>query len=198
MGSGEASSPPGGSAPVGSTSVKVTHLSPTVTKEKLLLHFRRAGEISGDPAIHITETSVYAHVNYYDPLSAQNALTLNGSHIDGTKITVKLAKQQQQKQQQQQQQGKAPSSKNSGIDCDNYEEELKLEPKQWNTLMMVKEGSSTTLFQEIMSPYKTNPNVMATPDYGQMFVKFKGKLEAVEDARKFLKKHLKQELFLDR
>ena len=43
------------------SSVKVTHLPPTITKEKLYRHFRRAGEIDGDPVINYTAKSMFAY-----------------------------------------------------------------------------------------------------------------------------------------
>ena len=48
-------------APPTCASIKVTRLRPTITKEKLYMHFKEVGEIDGDPVIHSTPQSVYAH-----------------------------------------------------------------------------------------------------------------------------------------
>ena len=161
-------------------SVKVTHLPPTITKEKLYLHFRKAGEIKGEPVIHVTSKSVFAHVNFYQPMSAQNAASmLDNSIIDGTKIRVKLAR-------------------TKSIERDNYEEVLKLDPNQWNTLMLVNPNSGTSLFQDAISPYKSNPNVIIQLEYENQSVKSSGKFDAVEDVHSTLKRQLNKELPVDR
>ena len=173
------------------TSVKVTHLPAGITKEKLYAHFRFAGELVGDPIIHITAKSVYAHINFVEPQAAQNAVRqLNGSSIDGTSITVKLANKQATASSGQ------PANE-ACVDPENYEKRLQLDLMQWNTLMMVSPGS-TTQFSEIMAPYKTNPNVVATPMYEEMCIKFVGKFDAVDDACAFLRRHLNKEISLDR
>ena len=169
------------------TSVKVTHLPPTITKEKLYLHFRKAGEIKGEPVIHITSKSVFAHVNFHQPMSAQNAASmLDNSIIDGTTIRVKLART------------KSPNVETKSIERDNYEKVLKLDPNQWNTLMLVNPVSGISLFQDAISPYKSNPNVIIQLEYENHSVKFSGKFDAVEDAYSTLKRQLNKELPVDR
>ena len=167
-------------------SVKVTHLPLTITKEKLHLHFLKAGEIKGEPVIHVTDKSVYAHVNFHQPMSAQNAVSmLNNSVIDGTTIRVKLARM------------KSPNVETKSIERDNYEKVLKLDPNQWNTLMLVNPNSGTSLFQDTISPYKSNPNVLIKLEYENQSVKFSGKFDAVEDAYSTLKRQLNKELPVD-
>ena len=69
-----------------SYSVKVTHIAPTVTREKLLCHFSAAGE--ANCTIHPSKNT-YAHVNFKDEHTAQHAVAmLNGSILDGWKINV--------------------------------------------------------------------------------------------------------------
>ena len=167
-------------------SVKVTRLPPTITKEKLHLHFRKAGEIKGEPVIHITNKSVYAHVNFNEPISAQNAVSmLDNSDIDNLKIRVKLA----------------PTKSNvemNSIEYDNYEKILKVGMNQWNTLMLVDPVSKTSPFQDAIAPYKSNPNVIIHLAYENQSVKFSGKYDAVEDAYSTLKRQLTKELPVDR
>lgn len=68
-------------------SVKVTHLAPTVTEEKLKLHFSAAGEVV-NCKIHHTKNA-YAHVNFKDEQTALRAVAvINGSFLDGWKINV--------------------------------------------------------------------------------------------------------------
>ena len=168
-------------------SVKVTHLPTTITKEKLHLHFLKAGEIRGEPVIHVTDKSVYAHVNFHQPMSAQNAVSmLNNSVIDGTTIRVKLARM------------KSPNAETKSIERDNYEKVLKLDPNQWNTLMLVNPNSGTSLFQDVISPYKSNPNVIIQLVHENQSVKFSGKFDAVEDAYSTLKRQLNKELPVDK
>ena len=174
---------PTSAGPPGSTSVKVTHLPPGVTKEVLYMHFRKAGEIDGDPVIHVGPKSIYAHINFYDPLAAQRAVTLlERSQINGVSITVKLAKKQA-----------APTPK---IDRENHEKIMQLSDGQWNYLMHMSGGMC--LFSEIIVPYKSNPNVIITPVNLEMRIKFAGKFEAVKSAYDFVKKNLKKEIVLDR
>ena len=166
--------------PPGSTSVKVTHLPPGVTKELLYMHFRKAGEIDGDPVIHVGPKSIYAHINFYDPLAAQRAVTLfQGSQINGVGITVKLQA--------------APKPK---IDRENHEKIMQLSDEQWNYLMHMSGG--TCLFSEIIVPYNSNPNIVITPVDLEWRIKFAGKFEVVESAYDFVKKNLKKEIVLDR
>ena len=170
------------------TSVKVTHLPPTITKEKLHQHFSMVGEIKGEPAIHITAKTKFAHVNFHDPQVAQNAVShLDGSAIDGVTITVKL-------------QNKKPKAKEASEEAEEEsggrEKVMKLEDSQWNALMMASGGSS--LFKEITAPFRSNPNVVMTPVYEEHCIKFTGTPEAVQDAFSFLKKHLNREIHIKR
>ena len=67
--------------------VKVTHLAPTITEEKLKLHFSAAGEVV-NCKIHHTKNA-YAHVNFKDEQTALRAVAvINGSFLDGWKINV--------------------------------------------------------------------------------------------------------------
>ena len=67
--------------------VKVTHLAPTVTEEKLQFHFSAAGEVVNCKIHHTKNT--YAHVNFKDEQTALHAVAmLNGSFLDGWKINV--------------------------------------------------------------------------------------------------------------
>ena len=150
-----------------------------------------------DPSIHITTKSVYAHVNFIEPQAAQNAVSqLNGSSIDGMSINVKLSNKQ----------ATAPSSSSSSghpakeacVDPDNHEKMLQLDSMQWSALMTASSGSTTIQFYEIMAPYKTNTNVVATPMCQEMCIKFVGKYDAVEDACSFLRRHLNKDISLDR
>ena len=59
------------------------------------MHFKEAGQLDGDPVIHSTPNSVYAHINFLTPEAAQRAVdTLHRSKIDGSSINVKLSKKQ--------------------------------------------------------------------------------------------------------
>lgn len=72
-----------------SFAVKVTHLAPTVTEDKLWYHFQGAGEIICC-TIH-QSANRYAHVNFKHQQGAANAqIHLNGSMLDGWKINVSM------------------------------------------------------------------------------------------------------------
>ena len=174
-----------------SDSVKVTHLPPGITKEKLLEHFKMAGEIKGMPNIHHTAKTTYAHVNFVEPSAAKFAAEhLNGSSIDGVSLTVKLQPKKKPPKAKQ-----VPTEEKE-FDPNNFEKVMKLEESQWNSLMLVKRG--TTQFKEIMAPFKSNPNVMVTPLLEESRIKFTGKQDAVKDAFSFLKRSLSKEITIDR
>lgn len=165
--------------------MKVTHLPPNITKEKLYLHFRKAGEIDGNPILHETPTSKYAHVNFYDPVSAERAVNLR--KIDNFSITVKLVKRP----------GNQIPAEVPKLDPDRYDKIMKLDGQQWNSLMLVNTGG-TSQFQEIMALFKSNPNVNITPLYDEMKIKFAGTFDAVECAYGFLQTSLKKEINFDK
>ena len=168
---------------MGGSSVKVTHLPPTVTKEKLYSHFKQAGEIKGEPVIHVVDSSKYAHVNFHDPHSAQSAVSmLNNSVLDGVTIRVKVARLQTQKAKSLEQ-------------C-SHEKILRLDSNQWNTLMLNSSGRAA--LKEIMSPFDSNQNVIIQPLFKDQSVRFSGKRDAVEDAYMFLWRSLNKELPIDR
>jgi len=143
------------------------------------MHFRKAGEIKGEPAIHATAKSMYAHVNFYDPAADCAVRDLNGSVMDGTSITVKLAKKS------------APNETEKVVSKDNHNKVLKLKTKQWNALMLVNE-SGTKLFEELTDPYKYNQSVLIKPVFEENAIKFTGKHDAVESAFSFFQKQLKK------
>ena len=169
-------------------SVKVTHISRNITVEQLYYHFKCAGEISGQPVLMNPQKSPfqYAYVNYLDHVSAQKAVELlHQSELGGTAITVKLSMNKI-----------APQSED--VSDDNFERVLKLDPKQWNSLMLVNPTTGSTLFKEVMDPFNVNPNVTFTPDYQSQSVKFSGKRETAEYAYDYLSKQLDKEFFIDR
>ena len=166
-------------------SVKVTHISCNIKVEQLYYHFKCAGEISGQPVLINPQTSQfqYAYVNYLDHVSAQKAVDLlHKSKLGGTAITVKLSMNKI-----------APQSED--ISDDNFERVLKLNPKQWNSLMLV---NPTTGSKEVMDPFNVIRDVTFTPDYQSQSVKFSGKRETAEYAYGYLSKQLDKEFFIDR
>ena len=170
--------------------MKVTHLPSDITKEKLLEHFKVAGEIEGMPAIHYTEQSnyAYAHVNFIKPSAAEYAAEhLNRSSINGVSLTVKLQPQKRPPKAKQVQ---------TEFDPNNFEKVMKLEESQWNSLMLRKGGM--TQFKEIMAPFNSNPNVVVTPLPEKGCIKFTGKQDAVEDAFRYLKRNLSKEITIAR
>ena len=169
-------------------SVKVTHISRNITVEQLYYHFKCAGEISGQPVLMNPQNTQfqYAYVNYLDHVSAQKAVELlHQSELGGTAITVKISMNKI-----------APQSED--ISDDNFERVLKLDPKQWNSLMLVNPTTGSTLFKEVMGPFNVNPDVTFTPDYQSQSVKFSGKRETAEYAYGYLSKQLDKEFFIDR
>ena len=168
-------------------SVKVTHISRNITVEQLYYHFKCVGEISGQPVLMNPKKSPfqYAYINYLDHVSAQKAVLLNQSNLGGTEITVKLSMNKI-----------APQSEE--VSDDNFERVLKLDPKQWNSLMLVNPTTGSTLFKEVMDPFNVNPDVTFTPDYQSQSVKFSGKRETAEYAYGYLSKQLDKEFFIDR
>ncbi len=168
------------------TAVKVTHLPPTVTGEKLYLHFRQVGEINGQPVIHATAKSIYADVNFFHPHVAENAVSrLDQSVLDGTVIRVKLST------------GSPTNNPVAESDPDSYIKQLKFDPKQWNSLMLLN-SKGTSQFKEISAPFTSNPNVVISRNDDDQTIKFTGKLEAVQDAYDHLRKHLNKELPIER
>jgi RNA recognition motif-containing protein len=171
----------------GSTSVKVTHLPPSITKEKMNAHFSVVGKINGDPNLQVTQKSVYGYVNYLDPHSAQRAVNeLHCSEIDGVSITVKLAKNS----------GSTTKAPNADSGNHHHEKVMKLSSEQWNSLMLT--SGETSLFKELTAPFKSNPNVTITPICEEMRVKFAGKFDAVESAYDILNKNMKKEIVFNR
>ena len=176
-----------------SSSVKVTHLPPGITKEMLWKHFKMAGEIKGMSTIHHTAKTTYVHVNFVNPSAAKFAAEyLNGSSINGVSLMVKLQPKKKPPKSKQ------VPTKEKEVDPNIFEKvmKLQLEESQWNSLMHVKGG--TTQFKEIMAPFKSNPNVMVTPLLEESCVKFTGKQDTVEDAFSFLKRSLSKEITIDR
>ena len=170
-------------------SVKVTHISRNITEKQLYNHFKSAGEISVQPFFNKNPPNSlfqYAYVNYLDHVSAQKAVDLlHKSKLGGTTITVKLSMNKI-----------APQSED--ISDDNFERVLKLNPKQWNSLMLVNPTTGSTLFKEVMDPFNVNRDVTFTPDYQSQSVKFSGKRETAEHAYGYLSKQLDKEFFIDR
>ena len=69
--------------------VKVSHIPPSLTEAKLEAHFNQVGDVARS-RIHRTNNP-YAHVHFKDQDYAKLAVErLNGSHIDGQVIGVKL------------------------------------------------------------------------------------------------------------
>ena len=85
-----------------SYSVKVTHLSPSVTKDMLYEHFSQVGELAGLPSIHETAHDSdrrYAHVNFKNHSGALAAVSKLDNSILGHErwpIKVKLAQSSKQ------------------------------------------------------------------------------------------------------
>lgn len=78
------------------------------------------------------------------------------------------------------------------------EVQVKLDPLQWNSLILVYLTTRTTTLKEIMDPFSSNPDVKFVLDGENQSLKFTGKRVAVEHACDFLMKHLNKELPIDR
>ena len=162
-------------------SVKITHLPHDISKEVLSTHFRCAGEIDGQPVILFGPTSVYAYINYFDPVSAQRAVAnLHMSTINDVQITVKI------------------STKTISSSAQDNSITKKLSPQQWNSLMLVHPVTGVTVFKEVVGPFSCNPNVEIVPDYENQSLKFTGKSDAVDSACSYIMNRFNKELHIER
>jgi len=72
-----------------------------------------------------------------------------------------------------------------------------LSPQEWNLLMLANPKTKVLLYNEIKEPFKNNPDIVFHPDPDQQCLRLSGKHGAVEDARSFLVRKLKQEIPMD-
>lgn len=70
---------------------------------------------------------------------------------------------------------------------------LKLGPDQWNKLMNVG-PHGTSLFQELIGPFKSNPNVTIQSQIDQLSIQFVGVRDAVWSAYKHIANQVNKEL----
>jgi hypothetical protein len=76
-------------------------------------------------------------------------------------------------------------------------EVMKLLPGQFNRLMVVgPEG--TNLLEDLITPYKDNPNISIQPALKERVLEFTGKGETVQSALKYFRAQLKKDLEIDR
>ena len=70
---------------------------------------------------------------------------------------------------------------------------LKLQAEQWNQLMTVQ-TSGASLYQEVISPFQSNPNVKIEIMVDKCTIKFTGEPTAVNCAYEHVLKHLNKVL----
>ena len=70
---------------------------------------------------------------------------------------------------------------------------LKLSPEQWNRIMNVR-PAGTSLFHEIIEPYKTNRSIEIKPEMDTLSIHFTGVREAVASAYKRLDNEVNKEI----
>lgn len=70
---------------------------------------------------------------------------------------------------------------------------MKLGPDQWNKLMNVGPHGAS-IFQELIGPFKSNPNVTIRPQIDQLSIHFVGVHDAVLSAYKHIANQLNKEL----
>lgn len=181
--------------------VKVTHLSPSVTKEILAGHFSQAGELSGMPKIHESKNR-YAHVNFKSSIDADNAVRmLHGTILNGWKINVSRKRGSIAISSPP-----AAKSPESDFAClptvqspmkgaVQEEKVLKLQPDQWNQIMPVGPHGGSK-FNEITAPFESNPNVDIQLQVKDTSIVFRGVRDAVLSAYNHLSTHLNKELHI--
>ena len=79
----------------------------------------------------------------------------------------------------------------------DFAKDMKLMPGQWNRLMMVGPGN-TTLLEDMIIPYKDNPNITIHPVLEEKVLRFTGRDETVQSAFKYFTVQLKKDLEIDR
>ena len=72
-----------------------------------------------------------------------------------------------------------------------------LNSHEWNMLMLANPKNKVLLYNEIKEPFKNNPDIIFHPDHDNQCLRLSGKPGAVEDARSFLVRKLKQEIPVD-
>ena len=70
---------------------------------------------------------------------------------------------------------------------------LKLSPEQWNRIMNVR-PAGTSLFHEIIEPYKTNKSIEIKPDMETLSIHFTGVREAITSAYRRLDNEVNKEI----
>ena len=75
---------------------------------------------------------------------------------------------------------------------------VELELQQWNMLMMADPATKVLQYNEIKEPFINNPDIFFTADHDKQCLRLSGKRGAVENARSFLMKRLKQTIQLDK
>ena len=181
--------------------VKVTHLSPSVTKEMLHQHFSQAGELSGMPKIH-DSMNRYAYVNYKYPDGAENAVKkLNGTFICDWKVNV--SRKEIRKTPISPPAGTTPSGDSASLPTkqsptkgkSQLEKTMKLQPDQWNRLTSIGQHGGSK-FLEIKAPFESNPNVSIQLQIETTSVRFTGVKDAVLSAYNHFEGHLNKDLHI--
>ena len=72
---------------------------------------------------------------------------------------------------------------------------MKLQPDKWNKLMNVGPHGAS-LFQELIGPFKSNPNVTIQPLIDQLTIRFVGVRDAVWSAYSHIANQLNKELHI--
>ena len=72
---------------------------------------------------------------------------------------------------------------------------LKLPPEQWNQLMTVQ-TSGTSVYQDIIFPFRSNPNVKIEIEAGSCTLHITGEPNAVNSAYEHVLNHLSKELYV--
>ena len=72
---------------------------------------------------------------------------------------------------------------------------MELKPDQWNKLMNVGPHGAS-LFQELIGPFKSNPNVAIEPIIDQLTIRFMGVHDAVWSAYRHIANQLNKELHI--
>ena len=70
---------------------------------------------------------------------------------------------------------------------------LNLDSRQWNQLMTMQ-PNGTSLYQEVVSPFKANPNIMIETEITSCAIKMSGTPEAVSSALDHVKSYIYKEL----
>ena len=167
-------------------SIKVSHVSQSVTVQDLRKRFEVFGELDSAPKLFSSDgRNPYARIDFKTLAAAESAYqTLHNTTFKGSVITIKVTEPLPARIVS------PPSSGSSTVEevC----AVMKLLPSRWTRLMTVVESTGSTLLNNILLPYHNNRNIsiQLLDASAEKALQFFGKKEAVEYAYQDVTMHL--------